>query len=102
MYKLFGFLKVICVFIVVANSGYIGIILINCVEVIYAGLDLYFWRKERYNVRLFILDELLTLGAFNTACFVGYNTPLLHGLLIASVYSILLIKIFYIFTAFIS
>ncbi len=99
MYKLFGFIKAIFVVIVVANKGFAGIILINILEIIYFAIDMYFWRHERYNTKLFIVDEILTLIAYNTACFVQRDTKVLHGLVIVSLYGIFLIKTYYIVTA---
>lgn len=101
MYKLFFFIKTILVIGVVASKGFAGIILINIFEVVYFSLDMYFWRDDRYNWRLYIVDEILTLIAYNTACFVTNNTPALHGLIIVSLYGIFLIKTYYVVTAFI-
>jgi hypothetical protein len=56
MYKLFSFIKTILVVGVIANKGFIGIILINIAELIYFSLDMYFWRNERYNMKLYIVD----------------------------------------------
>jgi hypothetical protein len=59
------------------------------------------WREDKYNWKLRILDFVLTLLAYNTACLVTNNTPALHALIIISVYGILLIKSYYVITAFI-
>lgn len=61
-----------------------------------------FWRKDKYNIKLYIVDELLTLVAMNTACFINQDsTKLMHALIICSLYGIFLIKTYYVITAFI-
>jgi hypothetical protein len=101
MYKLKHFLTAILVVGVVASKGIAGIILIDIVEVFFFVIEMIWWREEKYNWKLRILEFFLTLLAYNTACIVTYNTPALHALIIISVYGILLIKSYYVITAFI-
>jgi hypothetical protein len=101
MYKLKYFITAILVAGVVASKGIAGIILIDIVEVLFFVIEMIWWREDKYNWKLRILDFVLTLLAYNTACLVTNNTPALHALIIISVYGILLIKSYYVITAFI-
>ncbi len=101
MYKLKYFITAILVVGVVASKGIAGIILIDIVEVLFFVIEMIWWREDKYNWKLRILDFVLTLLAYNTACLITYNTPVLHALIIISVYGILLIKSYYVITAFI-
>ena len=101
MYKLKFFINSILVVGVVASKGIAGIILIDIVEVAYFLAEMLWWREDRYNWKLRIVEFILTLVAYNTACIVTYNTPILQALIIVSVYGILLIKSYYTIMAFI-
>lgn len=101
MYKLKFFINAILVVGVVASKGIAGIILIDIVEVVYFVAEMIWWREDRYNWKLRIVEFILTLVAYNTACIVTYNTPVLQALIIVSVYGILLIKSYYTIMAFI-
>jgi hypothetical protein len=101
MYKLKFMIEAIVVVGVVASKGLAGIILIDIVEVLYFLVEIIWWRGDRWNWKLRILEFFLVLLAYNTACIVSYNTPLLHGLMIVSTYGILLIKSYYVMTGLI-
>ena len=62
---------------------------------------MYFWREHRYNWKLFIVDEILTLVAYNTACLVEKDIKVLQALIILSLFGIFLLKTYYVVTALI-
>jgi hypothetical protein len=99
-YKVHNFFRAISVLIIIVNK-YGGIIMLNIVELLALGYDIYYLNKFKINKFLNIIDHVMIAVAFNSAVFFE-DFDILSALLGLSLYSVLLIKAYYVLSGYLS